>query len=47
MVENVDDREHRLPTLAVVSSDNYLPLRTQNFICSLILFEDVALPKQN
>ena len=47
MVENVDDREHRLPTLAVVSSDNYLPLRTQNLICSLILCDDAALPKQN
>ena len=47
MVENVDDREPRLPTLAVVSSDNYLPIRTQNFICSLILCDDIALPRQN
>lgn len=47
MVENVDEREHRLPTLAVVSSDNYLPLKTQNLICSLILCDDIALPKQN
>lgn len=47
MVQNVDDREARLPTLAVVSSDNYLPLRTQNLICSLILFDDATLPKQN
>ena len=32
MVENVDEREPRLLTLAVVSSDNYLPLKTQNLI---------------
>lgn len=47
MMENVDDREPRLPTLAVVSSDNFLPFRTHNLICSLILCDDVALPKQN
>jgi hypothetical protein len=47
MVENVDERELRLPTLAVVSSDNYLPIRTQNLICSLILCEDIVLQKQN
>ena len=47
MVENVDDREPRLLSLAVVSSDNYLPFRTHNLICSLILFEDLALPKQH
>ncbi len=45
MVQNVDDREHRLPTLAVVSSENFLPLKTHNLICSLILFDDLPFTK--
>ncbi len=40
MVENVDDREQRNPTMAILTSDNYLPPKTHNLICSLILFEE-------
>ena len=40
MVENVDDRERRLPSLAVLSSDNFLPSRTQHLVCSLMLCDD-------
>lgn len=40
MVENVDDRERRLPSLAVLSSDNFLPSKTQQLICSLMLCDD-------
>ena len=47
MVENVDDREQRHPTMTILTSDNYLPQRTHPLICSLILFEDVVHPKNN
>lgn len=40
MVENVDDRERRVPSLAILSSDNYLPPKTQQLICSLMLCDD-------
>jgi hypothetical protein len=43
MVQNVDDREQKHPTLTVLSSDNFLPFRTP-LICSLIL-EDIAFNK--
>lgn len=36
MVENVDDRERRVPSLAILSSENFLP-KTQQLICSLML----------
>jgi hypothetical protein len=47
MVQNVDDREQRLPTLAILSSDNYLPRKSQPLICSLILLDDIAFPKNH
>ena len=47
MVENVDEREHRLPTLTILTSDNYLPPRTVPLICSLILCDDVSHQKTN
>ena len=47
MVENVDDREQRNPTMTILTSDNYLPQRTYPLICSLILFEDGAHTKNN
>lgn len=40
MVENVDDRERRFPSLAVLSSDNFLPTHTQHLVCSLMLCDD-------
>jgi hypothetical protein len=40
MVENVDDRERRFPSLAILSSENFLPHKTQQLICSLMLCEE-------
>ena len=42
MVENVDEREQRNPTLTMLTSENYIPPKTMPLICSLILFEDVT-----
>ena len=45
MVENVDEREQRFPTLTILTSDNYLPTRTMPLICSLILCEEIVSHK--
>jgi hypothetical protein len=45
MVQNVDDREQRYPTLAILTSENYLPHRTLPLICSLILCDDGVFNK--
>ena len=47
MVENVDEREQRNPTLTILTSDNYLPSRTYPLICSLILCDEVGHHKNN
>ena len=47
MVENVDEREQRNPTMTILTSDNYLPPKTLPLICSLILFEDITNHKNN
>ena len=47
MVENVDERERRCPTMTILSSDNFLPPRTLYRICSLILCEDPFKSRPN
>jgi hypothetical protein len=39
MVQNVDDREQRAPTMHILSTENCLPRKSQALICSLILEE--------